>query len=127
MQPSNNVLVAFLQELLQRFATKSPKFFRIWQLVLSIVTAVTGLPETLQMLGITLPPSLCFFENKIVAACTAGAFFMSLLTTQSKPVAIMENGELLKKTNEKQLPFTAEMEHRAAVKNNGITPVKPTE
>lgn len=102
---TQNPFLAFFQELFQRFATKSPMFFRVWQWVLGAVTAVTGFPSFLKMVGLSLPPAATFFESKIVGACTASAFIMSLLPTSSTPTKIDSNGSLLKKTPD-ALPFT---------------------
>lgn len=119
------MLLAFLKELFQRFATKSPKFFKVWQWVFGTLTAVTGIPELLNSFNITLPSALSIFENKAVAFASAGAFFMSLLTTQSKPIGVTEVGDIVKKTNEDKLPFTAQSEIKTAEKL-GVTeiPVK---
>lgn len=104
-----NMLIAFLQELLQRFFTKSPKFFRIWQLITALGAAITGLPEALKMLGIHLPVALCILENKFIATLSTGMFIMSALTTQSTIVAGKAGEPPLKQTDTK-LPFTAATE-----------------
>lgn len=124
--PQNNQLINFLQELIQRFATKSPKFFRVWQLLLSVLTAVTGLPEALQALHITLPGSLSILQNSTVAWASSAALVMSMLTTQSKPTAVKEDGTLLKETDAAKLPFTAANEVKTAAKKDGLPEVSPT-
>lgn len=115
---TNPMVIKFIQEFFQRLFTKSPKFFRVWQLLLSIATIVTGLPELLQYLHITLPPSLAILENQTVSIATSAALLMTLLTTQSKPVGVTTTGEVIKKTNETKLPFTATAEQKSAEKKN---------
>lgn len=113
MQPQTNMLIAFLQELLQRFFTKSPKFFRIWQMITAIAAAITGIPETLAYFNITLPPALSIFENKFIAAVSTGMFIMSAMTSQSK-IAGTRNGEPVKQTDACALPFTAAQEKKVS-------------
>ena len=119
MPQKPNMLIAFLQELLQRFFTKSPKFFRIWQWISASAAAITGLPEALAYFNITLPPSLSVFQNKFITAVTLGMWVMSRLTTQSKIVGSDENGVKLKQTNADALPFTA------AAEGGDTPPVNP--
>ena len=107
---TTNPLLAFLQEFFQRLSTKSPKFFRVIQLITAITTIITGLPEFLKMFNIALPQALSALENKTIAIATMTAFLISKLTTQSTPVAQTESGQVLKTTNEEKLPFTAASE-----------------
>lgn len=123
MVPTNNLFVAFLKELFMRFSTKSPKFFKIFQLLSGICTAVTGLPEFLQMMGIHLPPELTVLQNKAVAYAAMGVLFTSLMTTQSKPSATKEDGSILKQTDETKLPFTAANEVKIADKMKDKQPI----
>ena len=116
MIPTNNLFAAFLKEMLQRFFTKSPKFFKIFQLLSGACTAVTGLPEFLQMFKINLPPALTVLENKAVAYAAMGVFFTALMTSQSKPAATKDDGGILKQTDETKLPFTAATEVKMADK-----------
>lgn len=123
MVPQNNLFVAFLKELFQRFSTKSPKFFRIFQLLSGVCTALTGLPEFLQMMGINLPPELTVLQNKAVAYASMGVLFTSLMTTQSKPMGTKEDGSILKQTDENKLPFTAANEVKIAEKMKDDKPI----
>lgn len=117
---TNNPLWQFLQELFQRFSTKSPTFFKIFQLISSILVAITGLPSFIQSLGLTLPPALMVLENKAVAFAAMGVLFTSLLTSQSKVVDKTNDGVPIKETNQEKLPFTAGREMKAAEKNQEI-------
>lgn len=113
-----NPLLAFLQESLQRLFKKSPKFFRIWQIVLGFTALVTGLPALLESFGIVLPEALTILQNKIIGAITFGGAIMTMLSTSSTVVGVAPNGEVLKKTDQKALPFTAQNEEKKAIKEN---------
>lgn len=122
----NNQVLNFLQENLQRIFIKSPLFFRIWQIVSGAAVLITGLPDFLNQFDIVLPEAWQALASKGIAWASSGMFFMTLLTTQSKPVAITETGEVLKKTDESKLPFTAKNEGKVADKIP-LTEVKPTQ
>lgn len=112
----NNPFISFLQEIFLRLSSKSPLFFRIFQLLSGAVIAVSGLPLTLQWLGITLPPPYDALTNKTVAICSIVALFFSALTTQGKTVAIDQNGTPVKQSNSNKLPFTSQQESKAVEK-----------
>ena len=80
--------LAFLQELLQRFFTKSPLFFRIWQWISATAAIITGIPPLLVQWGITLPAPWDIASNKFIAALTTGMWVMSRLTTHAHSRAI---------------------------------------
>lgn len=113
----NNLFIQFIIELFKRFATKSPKFFQIWQWITGLLTAITGLPELINYIAgkanIPLPAVFATFENKYIGMLSAGAFFMAFLTTASKPAVITSDG-VLKKTDAAALPFTATAELKSA-------------
>lgn len=110
------MFISFLQELFTRLATKSPKFFKIFQIISGALVMVTGLPGFFEQIGVNLPDYLMMFQNKLVAYAAVGSLFASLLTTQSKIVGKTDNGEPIKQTDEKKLPFTAQIEAREAEK-----------
>lgn len=119
MQNAN--ILTFLQENLQRLFTKSPTFFKVWMAISGALVLVTGLPEFINMLhinGINIPDLLNAKSNLIVSWASRGVFFMSLLTTQSKPTAVTNDGTVVKVTDTKKLPFTAAKEQKAAVKKD---------
>ena len=109
MQQQPNMLIAFFQEVFQRFKTKSPKFFRIWQLITGLGAAITGIPATLQQFGVVIPPPYDVTANKVIAAVSTGMFIMSALTTQSTIVAGKDGEPPLKQTQD-NLKFTAATE-----------------
>lgn len=110
----NNVLINFLKENLTRLFTKKPRFFIWWQWLTGAMTAVTGLPGVLQMMNVTLPPSLSVLENKAVAFCAAGFFLASQLTSASPIATVTADGAVLKQTDASALPFTAQVEVKKA-------------
>lgn len=115
MQNAN--VLTWLQELIQRFFTKSPLFFKIWTIVSGALVLITGVPELLSTMNIHIPDLWNVKVTAAVAWASRAALFMSLLTTQSKPVGVTKTGEVVKATNENKLPFTAATEQMSAVKN----------
>lgn len=108
-------LKAWLQENLARLFTKSPLFFRIWQLIGAAAVLLTSLPgwlSDIESAGIHIPQLLNDKANLIVKVAGYAIAGMAYLTTQSKPSAIDEKGNVLKQTNEGKLPFTAGAEQK---------------
>jgi len=107
----NNAVILFLQESLARLFKKSPIFFQIWTWISVGLVLVTGLPDLINSLnGVVVIPDL--WNAKItlaVAWASRAALFMSLLTVQSTP-EVSDTGAIVKKTDEKALPFTAKTE-----------------
>lgn len=120
---TNANVLTFLQELFQRLATKSPKFFKIWTWISGALVLITGIPDFISMLpvGIVIPD--LFNEGITIAVRYAGTgiLLMSLLTTQSKPGAITDGGVVIKSTDAAKLPFTAAAEQKVAEKQNIAT------
>jgi hypothetical protein len=113
-------MITFLQELFMRLSAKSPKFFKVIQFVSLLAAAVTGLPGLLQEMNINLPDWAEVLQNKSVAWASATSLFISMLTVQAKPVSKTEDGEILKKTDEKKLPFTSQSEQKAALRETPL-------
>ena len=108
----NNILILFLKENIQRLFTKSPLFFKIWSTVATVLVLITGIPELINYLSgaITIPDAWSPQITQAVAWASRAALFMSLMTTQGTPSAQTLDGTILKKTDEKKLPFTAKSE-----------------
>lgn len=115
-----NNLLLFVQELIQRLFTKSPVFFQIINRISLALILVTGLPGFFEELGINLPDWATVLQNKIIAWSAIVSAIISKLTTQSTPIAVTSSGEVLKKTDEKKLPFTAKSEDKASAKPGGV-------
>jgi hypothetical protein len=105
-----NPFLLWLQETMQRFATKSPKYFKIWQIFLGAVVGITGIPALLTAYNIPMPSAVTFLQNKYAGMIALGMFIMAKLSSQSKIVGVDECGKPLKSTNDKELPFTASQE-----------------
>lgn len=109
--PSSTVqtVVAFFAELVGRLFSKTPAFFKVIQVVSTIVAVITGLPTILTSLSITLPSSITGLENNVVAICGLVSLFISSL-----PVATVAPTATVTPT---ALPFTAAKDP---------TPIAPT-
>lgn len=119
---NQNALLLFLKELILRFSTKSPLFFKILGGISMGLVLITGVPEFLQAIGVDLPTLWNEKLNSAIAWASRIGFIFSMLTTQSTATAVDVNGNVLKVTNEKKLPFTAAKEHKALVKNQDTIP-----
>lgn len=110
------MLLLWLQENIQRLFSSSPVFFKVWQIISTVVLLVTGVPELLAYFNVLLPEPFNTFESKTVAIAAAVGLFMSSLTAQSKPVDTTHTGDVIKKVNKKQLPFTNESDKKTLKK-----------
>lgn len=109
-----NPLLSFLQEIFTRLKSKSPKFFVIWQWIFGAVTAITGLPGFLHMFNIQLPEVFGPVITQVVAYATGLLWFMSKMPVETTTIAVTSDGAVLKKTDEKKLPFTSRVEKKNA-------------
>lgn len=108
----NPNILSFLSEFVQRLRTKSPAFFRILQLIVGCLTGLSYLPTILcNWFGVDLAPHFVTMCNDI-AKYSTGLLAGLFLPAETAPVAIMNDGDLLKKTDEKRLPFTAQCEDK---------------
>lgn len=102
--PSSTVqtVVAFFAELVGRLFSKTPTFFKVIQIVSTLVAIVTGLPSIITGLGIALPASVTGLENTVLSvAGLVGLFISSLpVTTSTATVGTAS-------TTSPTLPFTA--------------------
>ncbi len=112
----NNLFLAWLSENLNRLFTKSPLFYKVWQIILGALILVTGLPKFLLAFHLHIPSPYDVFANQSVAWCSIGAFIMASLSSKGR-VQVSE-GEIVKKTDETKLPFTAEAEKKEVEKQN---------
>ena len=124
---TTNPLIAWLQENFIRLTQKSPKFFKIWKIILGVPVLVIALPNALQILNINLPQVFNDHVQDIVGWATTAAFLMSFLPTDSKVVAVDQDGTALKQTDVDKLPFTAKQEQKEVKKEtaNTFTPPLP--
>lgn len=115
-----NLLLKWLQENFTRLSTKSPLFFKIWMGVSGALVLITWLPDLLLIAKIDIGPVFSEHMNIAVKWASTGIFWMSLLSTQSQPVAVSNSGDLLEKKDEKKLPFTTKVEENKAGKEGGV-------
>jgi hypothetical protein len=112
---------AFLKEFVFRFAAKSPVFFRVIQVLSAILSGAGYITSRLETwFGVPVSDGLIDFSNE-VAKYALTVFATSMLTVDSKPTAIAEDGSILKQTDEKKLPFTAKIEEQKALREIGKT------
>jgi hypothetical protein len=90
---TNNLLL-FGQELFNRFIAPTPKYFKVWQLVFTVLTVLTGLPSALTALHVHLPEFWEHLASKTVAAASMGALVMAQMAVKPKVA------------DTSQLPFT---------------------
>lgn len=124
MNTSTNPLIAFLQENILRLFAKSPVFYKVWQVITGLPVLIIALPEALRLMNIELPQVFNQHVQTIVSWAASGMFLMSLLSAQSKTVAVDQNGAAVKQTDASKLPFTALKEAKAVEKDilNDKTP-----
>lgn len=117
----NNPLLLFLQELVKRLVSKSPKFFKILQWITALTSVITGLPGFLAKLSIHLPAPWDALANQTVAVAAAVAWLIAKLPVQSPAIAVTQDGVLLKKADDKSIPFTEQTEKKTALQNGLAT------
>lgn len=112
----NPNIMSFFKELIQRISTRSPVFFKILQFFAAGLTFAGYIPSMLQRwLNIEVPGHIITLCEDVAHYAT-GFFAASSLTAASPAVALKENGEILKQTDEKRLPFTKQCEEKAKEK-----------
>jgi len=121
---ANNMVLDFLREFLNRLITKSPKFFKILQAIFGLLTFASYIPSMLQRwFGVEVPGStITLFED--VAKYSAGFFAALLLPVKQVTVAQTPEGEAIKVTDEKKMPFTAKAESKTVEETVPPPPVK---
>lgn len=110
----SNPVTNFFLEMFQRLITRSPKFFRVLQLVAACLTFAGKVPWALERwFGVEIPPHTVQLCNDL-AKGSLGFFLASLFPVSSPPVAVTASGDILKKTDEKKMPYTAAAEQSLA-------------
>lgn len=110
------MIMNWLKENISRLSQKSPKFFVWWGRVSTVFMLVSGIPFVLELFETvwhyTLPEPFNSMANKAVLFCAMGIKFMSMMPVNSPVVAQTTQGEAVKVTDEKKLPFTAKAEEK---------------
>jgi len=108
----NPNVLTFFKEFFQRLFIKSPVFFKVFQLVTGSFTFAAYIPAMLcRWFDVDVPQhfiNLC----EDMAKYSTGFFASTFLTAETKPVAIMNDGDILKKVDEVRLPFTKQCDDR---------------
>lgn len=112
----NKQIANFFIEALNRVRTKSPKFFYILQIIGGALTMAGKIPVMIhKYTDIMMSPGFVEFCNDLgntALGVMLGAFF----SAETKPTAITESGDVLKKLDENKYPFTAKVEQQKAEK-----------
>jgi hypothetical protein len=117
------IIIDFIKEFLSRMTAKSPWFFKILQLFFASLTFAGYVPSMLQRwLNIEVPGHVITLCEDIAKYAT-GFFVAALLPVKSEPVAVTQQGEVLRKVDEDKLPFTAAKEQAAAQKSDDLPTV----
>lgn len=106
----NGQFFNYFAELINRFRSKSPKFFQILQIFMASFTFLGYLPSMLQRwFGIEVPgPMITMCED--IAKYATGIFIASLLPVNKPAVGQTKEGSEISVTDEKKMPFTAAVE-----------------
>lgn len=96
----NNVILNFLQELVNRLGKKNPTFFKVFSWIGAAASLVSGLPDFVTWLGVkNLPAWFTLFENKAIGIAGFVMFIMANLT--------VNKGNIPEVQQQAKLPFTA--------------------
>lgn len=114
------LLILWFVELIKRFGTKSPFFFKALSWFSGLLAALATLPQALAWLNVVhiSIPFLDTHAGEIVRYSSLGILFASLLTSQSKPTGIDQEGNIIKTTDTQKLPFTATSEQKIVDKDS---------
>lgn len=108
----NAVVINFFKELLMRLSVQSPLFFQVIKVFTGLLTGANYIPSIMQRwFKIDMPEHLISICEDI-ALVSIGIFAGSFLPADTKPVAVTTSGAILKTTDEKKLPFTAQHEEK---------------
>ncbi len=97
---TENPIYSWLSETVQRLFSKSPAYFKIWNIILAILALAPQLPAALAYLQITLPSPWAPVVNRLISGAALLMLFMSKLTVKDATAIAAD-------TNSPKLPFTA--------------------
>lgn len=103
-------IIDFITEAINRLRTKSPKFFFVFQLIGAILILLGYVPWMLNR-WTPLTPSAYFINFCTDVSKYASGFLLAALFAVKTPVvAQTEEGDAVKVTDDKKMPFTAKAE-----------------
>lgn len=109
---NQNMFLDWVREAWNRLSQKSPKFFKVWQILWGGLLFLSGIPYTLAQFNITLPPPIDFLSSKFVAAMSFGAWLMSQFAIKTTPVAQTTEGSAVTILDKDKLPYTSKTESK---------------
>lgn len=81
----------FLTETIKRFLSKNPSYFKVINIILGITIILTGLPDMLAELQITLPVWASVFASKTIAVAAIFGRLLTQLTTTDRSITSKDN------------------------------------
>jgi hypothetical protein len=81
----------FLTETIKRFLSKNPSYFKVINIILGITIVLTGLPDMLAELQITLPVWASVFASKTIAVAAIVGRMLTQLTTTDRSITSKDN------------------------------------
>lgn len=81
----------FLTETIKRFLSKNPSYFKVINIILGITIILTGLPDVLAELQITLPVWASVFASKTIAVAAIVGRLLTQLTTTDRSITSKDN------------------------------------
>lgn len=81
----------FLTETIKRFLSKNPSYFKVINIILGITIVLTGLPDVLAELQITLPSWASVFASKTIAVAAIVGRLLTQLTTTDRSITSKDN------------------------------------
>lgn len=81
----------FLTETIKRFLSKNPSYFKVINIILGITIVLTGLPDVLAELQITLPVWASVFASKTIAVAAIVGRLLTQLTTTDRSITSKDN------------------------------------
>lgn len=116
----SSIALNFFVELWQRLRTKSPTFFRVLQLFSALLSVAGYVPSMLQRWFNVEVPGHIITMCEDISKYAVGFLAAASLPVSSTTVAVTTQGEILKKTDETKLPFTAIKEVKEEIKEGGV-------
>jgi hypothetical protein len=119
MPPISPALIQWLQETINRLMQKSPAFFRKWQAVAAVLALAGYVPSVLSLFHIHTSAEFVS-TMKSVGNFFLGMFLAAKLPIQGQQASMDQDGTIVKKIDEKVLPYTAAKEIKEAEKPGGV-------
>jgi len=114
----NGQLLNFFKEAWNRIGSKSPKFFFVMKIIGASLALAGKLPWALDRYTNVEPSQQFINLCSDVGTFFMGVFATSFLPSQSRAIAVTEEGDVMKKTDTEQLPFTATSEAKVSDKQD---------